>query len=100
MVLAIGYRVRSARGIQFRHWATRSLREYLIKGFVLDDERLKRGEGEDYFDELLHEERDLPIGEFPKAEKGITHRRHPRPPSGGDGMKKEAVVLLPLRGSY
>jgi hypothetical protein len=53
MILAIGYRVRSQRGTQFRQWATRNLKEYLIKGFVLDDERLKKGEGEDYFDELL-----------------------------------------------
>jgi len=53
MILAVGYRVKSHRGTQFRQWVTKNLREYLIKGFVLDDERLKRGEGEDYFDELL-----------------------------------------------
>jgi len=55
VVLAVGYRVRSHRGTQFRQWATRTLREYLVKGFVLDDERLKEGRtlGEDYFDELL-----------------------------------------------
>jgi len=56
MILAIGYRVRSPRGIQFRRWVTQTLREYLIKGFVLDDERLKSAEttfGQDYFDELL-----------------------------------------------
>ncbi len=56
-VLAVGYRVRSQRGTQFRRWATQRLREYLVKGFVLDDERLKNppapGLGvPDYFDEM------------------------------------------------
>ena len=51
MILAVGYRVRSHRGTQFRRWATELLREYVIKGFVLDDERLKEGRtlGADYF---------------------------------------------------
>lgn len=53
MILAIGYRVRSHRGTQFRKWATLHLQEYLIKGFVLDDIRLKEPNGIDYFDELL-----------------------------------------------
>ncbi|WP_245832910.1 RhuM family protein [Oceanobacillus timonensis] len=55
MILAIGYRVRSHRGTQFRQWATERLNEYLVKGFTMDDERLKdmRNLGEDYFDELL-----------------------------------------------
>ena len=54
MILAIGYRVRSSRGIQFRQWATIRLKEYLTKGFCLDDERLKGNIGVvDYFDELL-----------------------------------------------
>jgi hypothetical protein len=54
MILAVGYRVRSLRGTQFRRWATERLREYLVKGFTLDDERLKQGKtlGADYFDEL------------------------------------------------
>ncbi|MFZ5994169.1 MAG: virulence RhuM family protein [Thermodesulfobacteriota bacterium] len=53
-VLAVGYRVRSPRGVQFRQWATERLREYLVKGFTLDDERLKGGKAlVDYFDELL-----------------------------------------------
>jgi hypothetical protein len=65
MILAIGYRVRSHRGTQFRHWATERLREYLIKGFVLDDERLKEGKniGADYFDELLERIRDIRASE-------------------------------------
>jgi hypothetical protein len=53
MILAVGYRVRSHRGTQFRRWATTHLREYLVKGFVLDDSRLKEPGGWDYFDELL-----------------------------------------------
>jgi hypothetical protein len=65
MILAIGYRVRSHRGTQFRRWATERLREYLIKGFVLDDERLKEGKsiGTDYFDELLERIRDIRASE-------------------------------------
>jgi hypothetical protein len=53
MILAIGYRVKSLRGTQFRQWATANLREYLVKRFVLNDERLKNPGGWDYFDELL-----------------------------------------------
>jgi hypothetical protein len=52
-ILAVGYRVRSHRGTQFRQWATARLREYIVKGFVLDDERLSEPGGIDYFDELL-----------------------------------------------
>ena len=65
MILAIGYRVRSHRGTQFRRWATERLREYLIKGFVMDDERLKEGRsiGADYFDELLERIRDIRASE-------------------------------------
>lgn len=54
MILAIGFRVRSKRGTQFRIWANKHLKEYLIKGFVMDDERLKNPDGRpDYFDEVL-----------------------------------------------
>lgn len=65
MVLAVGYRVRSHRGTQFRRWATEQLREYLVKGFVMDDERLKEGRtlGADYFDELLERIRDIRASE-------------------------------------
>jgi hypothetical protein len=59
MILAVGYRVRSERGTRFRQWATERLREYLVKGFVLDDERLKRVGGGGYFDELLARIRDI-----------------------------------------
>lgn len=60
-ILAVGYRVRSARGTQFRRWATERLNEYLVKGFTLDDERLKEGVnlGSDYFDEILERIRDI-----------------------------------------
>ncbi len=64
MILAVGYRVRSARGVQFRQWATRNLREFIIKGFVMDDDRLKNPDGRpDYFDELLDRIRDIRASE-------------------------------------
>jgi hypothetical protein len=59
MILAVGYRVRSAHGTQFRQWATRHLNEFLVKGFVMDDARLKDPAGWDYFDELLARIRDI-----------------------------------------
>lgn len=61
MILAIGYRVRSHRGTQFRRWATERLNEYLVKGFTMDDDRLKevRNLGQDYFDELLERIKDI-----------------------------------------
>jgi hypothetical protein len=58
-IIAVGYRVRSPRGTQFRIWATERLREYLIKGFTMDDERLKRAGGGNYFEELLARIRDI-----------------------------------------
>lgn len=63
MILAIGYRVRSPRGTQFRQWATTRLREYLVKGFVMDDVRLKEPGGLDYFDELLARIREIRASE-------------------------------------
>jgi hypothetical protein len=66
VVLAVGYRVQSPRGTQFRQWATARLKEYLIKGFVMDDERLKNPPGPgvpDYFDELLERIRDIRASE-------------------------------------
>jgi hypothetical protein len=64
-ILAVGYRVRSARGTQFRQWATTQLRELLVKGFVLDDAKLKGGATQlgDYFDELLARIRDIRASE-------------------------------------
>lgn len=63
MILAVGYRVRSPRGTQFRQWATAHLAEYLIKGFVMDDERLQNPGGWDYFDELLARIREIRASE-------------------------------------
>lgn len=63
MIIAVGYRVRSSRGIQFRQWATRTLSEYLAKGFVMDDARLKEPRW-DYFDELLKRIRDIRASEM------------------------------------
>lgn len=58
-IMAVGYRVRGPRGAQFRHWATSVLKEYLIKGFAMNDEKLKDPRGMDYFDELLARIRDI-----------------------------------------
>ncbi|MFZ0595750.1 MAG: RhuM family protein, partial [Flavobacterium sp.] len=64
MILAIGFRVRGKRGTQFRQWANQNLQEYMIKGFVIDDERLKNPNGRcDYFDELLERIRDIRASE-------------------------------------
>jgi len=64
MILAIGFRVRSKRGTQFRIWANKNLKEYMIKGFLMDDERLKNPDGRpDYFDELLERIRDIRASE-------------------------------------
>lgn len=68
VILAVGYRVRSPRGTQFRQWATQTLQEYLIKGFVMDDERLKNpavgsSTVPDYFDEMLERIRDIRASE-------------------------------------
>ena len=64
MVLAVGFRVRSVRGTQFRKWANKNLTEFLQKGFVMDDERLKNPDGRpDYFDELLERIRDIRASE-------------------------------------
>jgi hypothetical protein len=59
VIISVGYRVSSHRGTQFRIWATQRLKEYLVKGFTLDDERLKRGGGGNYFSELLARIRDI-----------------------------------------
>ena len=63
-ILAVGYRVRSPRGVQFRRWASTVLREYLTKGFAMDDERLKHPDGRpDYFDQMLARIRDIRASE-------------------------------------
>lgn len=63
-ILAVGYRVRSPRGVQFRQWASTALKEYLLKGFVMDDERLKNPDGRpDHFDEMLARIREIRASE-------------------------------------
>jgi len=65
-ILSVGYRANSRKAVQFRQWASRVLREYLIKGFAMDDERLKQGTdlfGKDYFDELLERIREIRASE-------------------------------------
>ena len=63
-ILAVGYRIRSPRGVQFRRWASTVLQDYLIKGFVMDDERLKNPDGRpDHFDEMLERIRDIRASE-------------------------------------
>ena len=63
MILAVGFRVRSPRGVQFRRWANTTLKEYLVKGFAMDDQRLKHGDQWDYFDEWLARIRDIRASE-------------------------------------
>ena len=63
LILSIGYRIRSPHGVQFRQWATRHLKEFLAKGFVMDDERLKNPGAWDYFDELLARIREIRASE-------------------------------------
>jgi len=75
-ILAVGYRVRSPRGTQFRIWATERLREYLIKGFTMDDERLKRAGGGNYFEELLARIRDIRFLRAGLLAQGPRHLRH------------------------
>ena len=66
VIISVGYRVNSTKATQFRIWATKTLKEYIIKGFVLDDNRLKQGEavfGKDYFKELLERVRSIRASE-------------------------------------
>ena len=64
MIIAIGFRVKSPQGTQFRQWANKNLSEYMIKGFIMDDERLKNPDGKpDYFDELIERIRDIRASE-------------------------------------
>ena len=63
VIISVGYRVKSLRGTQFRIWATQRLREYIVKGFTLDDARLKQAGGGDHFDELLERIRDIRASE-------------------------------------
>ena len=76
MILAIGYRVRSKRGVQFRQWATRHLKEFIVKGFVMDDERLKNPDGRpDYFDADAAEEDRKDLEELKALEEKIKKKK-------------------------
>ncbi|MBX3270396.1 MAG: virulence RhuM family protein [Sandaracinaceae bacterium] len=89
-IIAVGYRVNSYEATQFRIWATRTLREYPVKGFVLDDERLKRGSatfGKDYFDELVDATRGLVVLELGVERAARCHLRAlPRRDPGSDRL--------------
>ena len=81
MIIAVGYRVSSARATKFRIWATKILNEYIRKGFVLDDERLKQGKavfGKDYFRELLERVRSIRASErrIWQQTTTVTHQQH------------------------
>ncbi|WP_419781582.1 virulence RhuM family protein [Maridesulfovibrio sp.] len=92
VVISIGYRVRSNIGIQFRRWATERLREYMIKGFTMDDERLKNPGGFDYFDELIERIREIRASEkrFYQKVKDIFSQTS----SDYDGRSKTARVFF------
>ncbi len=77
MIIAVGYRVRSTRGTQFRQWATRPLGEYLQKGFVMDDARLKEPRW-DYFDELLKRIRDIRARRSASTKRYVTSSPWPK----------------------
>ena len=75
MILSVGYRIQSHRGTQFRQWATTHLREYLVKGFVMDDARLKEPQPWDYFDEWLERIREIRTSEKRFSKKFVTYLR-------------------------
>jgi hypothetical protein len=76
VIISVGYRVKSQRGTQFRIWATQRLREYIVKGFTLDDERLKQGgTTNEYFDELLERIREIRLAERTSTGRSATSTR-------------------------
>ncbi|MBU0460355.1 MAG: virulence RhuM family protein [Nanoarchaeota archaeon] len=77
-IISVGYRVNSQKATQFRIWATKKLKEFIIKGFVLDDDRLKNGQffGKDYFDELLERIRSIRTSERRTNKKRIKTNRN------------------------
>ena len=95
MILAVGYRVRSPRGTQFRQWATARLGELLVKGFTLDDERIKAGRtlGQGYFDELLARIRDIRSSErlFYQKITDIYSTRIPPPPDAAGQLYRRQL---------
>lgn len=99
-ILAVGYRVRSHQGTQFRRWATERLREYLTKGFAMDDERLKNPPGPgvpDYFDDLLERIRDIRASERRMYLR--VRRSSPWPPTMSPAPRKPSVSSSVCRTS-
>ena len=98
-ILAVGYRVRSARGTAFRQWATARLSELLVKGFTLDDERLKEGRslGADYFDEAIEEVKRLEADGTPKSVPGSRNPKEGGDDGLPDSMARSAGDLRRLR---
>ena len=109
-ILAVGYRVRSRRGTEFRQWATDRLAELLVKGFTLDDERIAAGRtiGQDYFDELLERIRDIRASERLEDDakaSGLRSKRESHSTAGGFhqsvfGMRPTARLESAKRGSH
>lgn len=90
MIIAVGYRVRGIRGTQFRQWATEHLTEYLVKGFTMDDERLKNPDGRpDYFDELL-----LRIRDIRASEKRFYQKLHDLFSLSSDYVKEDKATQM------
>jgi hypothetical protein len=113
IILAVGYRVRSDRGIAFRQWATARLSEYLVKGFLLDDERLKNPDPSrpDYFDDVLERIQDIRSAEkrmYLKAKdifvlaRGVVGSRSQAPRDSADAATKALIVPshAPARRSF
>lgn len=106
MIISIGYRVKSHRGVQFRIWATNVLREYIVKGFALNDELLKRAGGGNYFDELLARIRDIRSSERCSTERfwqsmpsvsTMTHGQKPHNYSSRPCRTKCTFLLTDIR---
>ncbi len=76
VIISVGYRVKSAQGTQFRIWATQRLKEYIIKGFVLNDDRFKSGNSMNYFDELQDRIREIRLSERFFYQKNKRHLHH------------------------
>lgn len=77
MIISVGYRVHSYRGVQFRIWATKVLKEYIVRGFAMNDDLLKRAGGGNYFDELLARIRDIRSSEKVFYRKVLEIYAHP-----------------------
>jgi hypothetical protein len=95
VIISIGYRVKSHRGTQFRIWATERLREYIIKGFAMDDDRLKRVGGGNYFDERNHVEKPL-LDQLDGLDWEIIDLDNKQHPADSHRDSFTEVVMLPV----